>query len=899
MKRKLISLFILFTFLLTIFCQVGCSTTVKVDFVVDGIVEYTYSEVSGVEIPLPSAPTKGGYRFEGWYLGEEEIVDSYTVGDTPVQIVARYEKAKKVDFKVGDSVYYQGSYYKGDVITFPATDPYRDGEVFVGWYLGGVKCEEGATYTVGDSDMVFVAGFANVIYTFLNYNGVELESGMVVAGESIVLPEIPSRTSYRIVGWVDSLDNLYAVGESVVINTDISFRQVYEREYTLRYRYADGTMVSDSTRYVAGETVTLPQIPHIDGKTATGWYDASSMYEVGEVYTITKQTTLVAKYVTEKAPDYIRQEVSDCYETDDPIYPHVLDVVEGVSPTLTPYTGELRDGDIVYQTSQNKNAYMTGYGMVIDGIMIEIFTFKSVPIYDGTTFVDDTIIGGVILYSANTSLGEDAPGVLQSYGGGGGINGGIITTGIKWAKEGYVYCMVDMPGVGNPNNMKLASGTHMTAGYGANRFRVSPSVEASSLYMSVSSAIKGFSILYNSGLVNKEKVGTFGVSWGGYMTTYLAGALGSMLQVSSSTYGSGYFEYEGNFKDSELAKMSATDRALWLKYLDAGRRASGVKGYYFVGAATNDTWFRPPMIEATLEAMTNARGLGWFYDPNQNHTLPNVPGGTNYYTRGKGNMQVDTLLTDYYLCGKGYAPPTIEVSEAPHKNDDGDMQMDVTFTTDARCGLNTEYIKAYYAKQPTTGTTTPWLDKVYKDITSHLTLLSQGEGVYVYRLVIPAEIAHLGVDFFVTIGDSGDDKDSRTFSLSTHMLNSSGLGIEYDGELSDEDAGIVQVRITNDLGEYYTTSLLKQGMVHITLIDPIYSQYSSCRFEVVYMKNGEVKKTESRVIMPTSSQSGRTISLEVSDHNGLEVPPADTTLIIKLLDTQGNPIRIAKEIRGM
>ena len=898
MKRKPIVLFILFSFIFTLFFEVGCATSVKVEFLVDGQVEYAYEKTSGEDISLPSAPAKGGYKFEGWYLADEKLADVYTVGDSDVQIVAHYEKAKKVIFKVGDTVFYQDSYFEGDVISFPASEPYKDGEYFAGWYLGGVKCEEGAIYTVGDSDMVFLAGFANVVYTFLNYNQIELCSGVVVSGESVVLPEIPSRASYRVVGWLDSLDNLHLPGESVEIYADISFRQVYEREYALRYRYADGTMVSDSNKYVAGETVVLPQIPHIEGKTARGWYDASAMYDVGETYTITKQVTLVAKYTTDKAPDYIRQEVSANYETDDPIYPHVLDVVEGVLPTLTPYTGELVDGDIVYKVSPNKNAYMTGYGLVVDDIMIEMFTFRGVPIYNGTTFVDDTVLGGIMIYPATTPLGEETPGVLQSYGGGGGVQGSCITTGIKWAKEGYVYCMVDMPGIGNPVNMSMASGSHMDEEYGANRFRVSPSVEASSLYVSVSSAIKGFSILYNSGLVNREKVGTFGVSWGGYMTTYLAGALGSMLQVSSSTYGCGYYEYEGNFDTSELAKMSATDRALWLKYLDAGRRASGVTGYYFVGAATNDTWFRPPMIENTLYAMTNARGLGWIYDPNQNHTLPNVPGGTDYYTRGKGNMQVDTLLTDYYLRGKGYAPPTIEVSVAPHKNSDGDMQMDVTFTTDARCALNTSYIKAFYAKQPTTGTTTPWLDKSYKDISSQLSLISQGEGKYVYRLVIPAEIAHLGVDFFVTIGDSGDDKDSRTFSLSTHMLNSGGLGIEYDGELSDEDAGIVQVRITNDLGEYYTTSLLKQGMVHITLIDTIYTKYTSCRFEVVYMKNGEVKQTKSLVIMPTSSVEGRTITLEVSDHNGLEVPPADTTLIIKLLDSQGNAIRIDKELRG-
>ena len=895
--KKTTALSVILVCLITAIFSVACATSkVDVTFYVDGQPAYTYQDAGGKVYDMPTSPTKDGHKFIGWYVEEQKIEGDTFCFDSrgDVRVDALFEKAKKVTFMVANSIYLSTEYYNGDVVSFPSSTPDGDGQPFVGWYLNGVKYDTLIPYVVGDVDIQFVAGFANVLYVLRDYRGVEIESGMVVSGESIVLPEIPSRASHRIAGWSDDLGNLYAVGEEVSLSVDTTFSQSYEREYTLRYRYQDGLTVADSTKYLSGETTVLPSLPAIEGMTARGWYDSESMYDVGETYTITKNTILVAKYSTDTAPQSIKDEISSNYEETDPIYPHVKDVADGVVPTLIPYLSVLSDNGVNYQTTANKKAYITGYGMVVDNVMIEAFTFKTVPVYYNGEFVDDNYVGGIIVYPLDASLGEDAPGILCSYGGGGGIKGDCITSAIKWAKEGYVYCMVDMPGIGNPTNMVMCSGSHLKVGYGTNRFNVQPSVEASMLYVSVSSAIKGFSILYNSGLVNKDKIGTYGVSWGGYMTTYLAGALGSMLKVSSSTYGCGFYEYEGNF-DTTLANMSAEDRATWLKYLDAGRRAEGVTGYYFVGAATNDTWFRPQMIENTILAMTNASGVGWMYEPNQNHTLPNVPGGTDYYTRGKGNMQIDTLLTDYYLKSKGYAPPTIEVSVAPHKNQDGDMQMQVTFTTDEKCSINTDYVRAYYAKVPTMGTSTPWLDRKYKQISDGLRQVSAEGGVYVYELIIPASIAHMGVDFFVTLGDV---KDSRTFSLSTHMLNSGGLGIEYDGEISDEDAGIVKVSITNSLGETYTNSLLRQGTVNILLTDPIYLSHSTCQLKVTYFKNGNVKTTRLITITPNSTVAMRTITLEVTDNNGLEVPPENTTLRIELLDSSGNPLRIAKEISG-
>ena len=106
-----------------------------------------------------------------------------------------------------------------------------------------------------------------------------------------------------------------------------------------------------------------------------------------------------------------------------------------------------------------------------------------------------------------------------------------------------------------------------------------------------------------------------------------------------------------------LDKMTETDREIWLRYLDAGRRMNRVKTPFFIAAASNDNWFYPPAVSATLHA---ARGYtNHLFAANANHSAP-VPGGTKDGGADKpGWLKMEETYFDYYLKGKGGALPEI------------------------------------------------------------------------------------------------------------------------------------------------------------------------------------------------------------------------------------------------
>ena len=99
--------------------------------------------------------------------------------------------------------------------------------------------------------------------------------------------------------------------------------------------------------------------------------------------------------------------------------------------------------------------------------------------------------------------------------------------------------------------------------------------------------------------------------------------------------------------------MQPADRALWLETFDAGRRAPSITAPFFIAAAANDTYFRPPAIEQTLAAIPGETGL--VYAPNAHHQLP-VPGGTNMRP---GDFLAETWFARHLL-GAGSAFPSIE-----------------------------------------------------------------------------------------------------------------------------------------------------------------------------------------------------------------------------------------------
>ena len=126
---------------------------------------------------LPEEPDMGGYSFSGWYNeGVLFDTDENTVS-TDMTLVANFVKTSYIikfeaDGEVIDTKYIAiGPDAKFEVTDIPSAPASEEGEVFLGWYNGGVKAVSGGAVT---ADGTYVATFVSeASYTGVWYNDSE------------------------------------------------------------------------------------------------------------------------------------------------------------------------------------------------------------------------------------------------------------------------------------------------------------------------------------------------------------------------------------------------------------------------------------------------------------------------------------------------------------------------------------------------------------------------------------------------------------------------------------------------------------------------------------------------------------------------------------------------------
>jgi hypothetical protein len=165
--------------------------------------------------------------------------------------------------------------------------------------------------------------------------------------------------------------------------------------------------------------------------------------------------------------------------------------------------------------------------------------------------------------------------------------------------------------------------------------------------------------------------------------------------------------------------MPATEREQWLKYLDAGRRAPGIRAAFFTAGASNDFFFWPPGVQATLDAIPGEKNH--LFAPNANHKVP-LPGG----------LDVEVPYFDYDLRGLGEPFPKVSVQ----KSDD---LLVAHFTIKAPHPL--KKVEVYWSANKE-----GWMKRQWAALPASAT------GADSYEVKFPAEAAN-GADWFVVASD--------------------------------------------------------------------------------------------------------------------------------------------------
>ena len=318
------------------------------------------------------------------------------------------------------------------------------------------------------------------------------------------------------------------------------------------------------------------------------------------------------------------------------------------------------------------------------------------------------------------------PGLLVLHGGSGNA-AGLRRLVEKFAAKGYIAFANDMPGYCNTDETPHSGGPWKThpAPDEQPRFDISGGLQNSSLVDAEVAGMEAFNLLRTQPDIDVEKMGITGYSWGGYSTTMLCGLLGNKVKAAYAYWGCGFYD-KGSFWSELIEKLPEATRKKWLQYFDAGRRAAHIKASYFIEAASNDTYFWPEAVSATVHAIPGKKNF--VFGPNVNHKEVATSAG------------MQELYFDYYL--KGTGDPFVKVrSTGIELQKDGSKN--VTINLDIPGAITIAAVKLFYSEPSSNWQTRTWLPIEAIAVNNKK-----------YSAVIPADIVSKKVRFYAYVTDS-------------------------------------------------------------------------------------------------------------------------------------------------
>ena len=234
----------------------------------------------GTTITAPSAPTRTGYTFKGWYTaataGQEwNFTNSVTENAT---VYAQWTvQQRTVTFSTqGGSTIAAVSPNYGTSINAPKP-PTRTGYTFKGWYT---KSTSGTAVkfpvTVTENTTVYAQWTAEKrTVTFNSQGGSKVAAVSTDYNTTIKAPKSPTLTGYTFKGWYtkSTAGSVWNFASKVTSNTTV-YAQWTVQKRTVTFNSQGGSKVAAvSTNY--NTAIKAPKSPTRSGYTFTGWYTKS------------------------------------------------------------------------------------------------------------------------------------------------------------------------------------------------------------------------------------------------------------------------------------------------------------------------------------------------------------------------------------------------------------------------------------------------------------------------------------------------------------------------------------------------------------------------------------------------------------------------------------------------
>ncbi|EBF5159660.1 TPA: InlB B-repeat-containing protein [Listeria monocytogenes] len=319
-------------------------------------------------IQEPTAPTKDGYTFTGWYDAETGGTKwDFAANKMPAKNVTLYARfstnAYTATFDIEGTTTTQAVDY--DSLLTEPTAPTKDGYTFDGWYdaeTGGTKWNF-ATNKMPAKNMTLYARFSLKAYT-ATFNVEDTTTTQAVDYEALIVePTAPTKEGHTFDGWYDA--------ETGGSKWDFAANKMPAKDVTLYARFT----VKSYTVTLNGEAVTTqtvdylgllqePTAPIKAGYTFDGWYDAETGGNKWDFATNKMPANDLALYAR-----FTKNPVAPVYPVDpvNPIQPadpaHQDDPVDNILPATekTNITAAVKPAnDPVKITKQSKELPKTG-----------------------------------------------------------------------------------------------------------------------------------------------------------------------------------------------------------------------------------------------------------------------------------------------------------------------------------------------------------------------------------------------------------------------------------------------------------------------------------------------------------------------------------------------------------
>lgn len=337
------------------------SYTVAFNVNIEGETMESLSIKDGELINEPTAPTKEGYTFGGWYRDEACLYrwdfahDKVTANTTlypkwtPIAVPANYTVTFNKNGHGADTA--SQTIVDGSLVTKP-TDPTETGYTFGGWfkdkdceYKWDFAKDKVTTDTTLYAKWTAGAVAANYTVSFdMKGHGDQIDSRVVTEGSLLTAPTAPTETNYTFGGWYKDNSCEYKwdfTAEKVTANTTLYAKWTANpviTNYTVTFNMKGHGDQIDSQVVAKGDLMDEPTAPVVNGYSFDGWYkDEGFDYKWDfSVYPVTSNMTLYAKW---SLINYtITYESSDPYWVNDPTNPTTYNIESPAIILADPYT---------------------------------------------------------------------------------------------------------------------------------------------------------------------------------------------------------------------------------------------------------------------------------------------------------------------------------------------------------------------------------------------------------------------------------------------------------------------------------------------------------------------------------------------------------------------------------